>query len=805
MTKNNSKLTLINASAGTGKTYTLVERIYDQIDGTIATTFTNKAAAELKSRIRKKLLEKGQDATTVLNGNIGTVNSVFGKMVSDNAFALGISPETGIITEEAEENLFKAATADVIGSVSDEKFTRAVKRFGRQDDWFKDVKEICIKCRQNGITDLTESAKASFDFFDRLLPYPGNEKEIKEKTDEELQKLITAGRSTVLSFENKKIGDLIVKDWITLSSIKEKYAGDLRTAAEKYLALPSLRDDLKIYINTVFDCAKKCLDAYATAKKELGVVDFIDQETMALDLLKDDKRGKVPAERVERLYVDEFQDTSPIQLALFSQLRKTSNAESVYVGDPKQAIYKFRGTDPKLTMNIRADKNKTLKQSFRTVKPAVNFVNSVFLEKFTNAGMKKKNILITKYDREESVCSLPPVQIWSSFKLKNSTTPCYEAVARQIKKLLASGVEIFDKGTKENRTIRGSDIAVFFRTNPHIRHFAAVAEQYFKVSASSGKLLDCETGIFLNAVLTLLIDNEATLAKAQILKALGKFNSSEFDEENEIFDELNDLRKHRSNLTPTEILDDVLTLAFVRNYFEKRCHDTEQAYAEADAFRGAVADYEDMCDETRTPATLEDFLLQIDADAPASRDKDAVAVLTYHAAKGLEWNVTVCMDCEKYEKDYPKDIFTVHVLGDADADTPLKNRKILFLPHFFAKKKKPSPKLEELLLKDETGIVEELTKQAKEEHDRLMYVGMTRARDCLILHKACSKSTDPKTKEEIIKSSFYCDDDMIKACKKTEKSKNLPSATMPMFRYAVFPKNRPLRLRKAKTFTERRS
>lgn len=755
-----NKLTLINASAGTGKTYTLVEKLTEEnavsLENVVATTFTKKAAAELKSRIREKLLidagkekdkkkreESIKAATLVLNGKIGTVNSVFGKMVSDNAFALGISPETGIVTDDAEKRLFKAATADILNEFAEkEDFTAAAERFGCQDSWFGFVKTICEKARQNGIADMEESKQASLDFFEGLLPSSEtekNEKKIKETAADNFQELKESGKlknKALRSLENKNIEDWSWKDWQAMSDLADTYS-DLKSAAENYLSFPSLRKDLELIVDTVFDCAKKCLDAYDEAKKKLGVIDYTDQETMALKLLEENSPA---VERVEKLYVDEFQDTSPVQLALFSRLREASGAEAVYVGDPKQAIYKFRGTDPRLIAEVcetvPKEGREVLDKSYRTVKTAVEFVNGVFLDKFKNAGMTKEQISIEGFDRENTVSGFQKaVQVWPGTGNQDLQ---YEAVAKQIKILLKESKVIYDKRLKKERPIRGGDIAVLFRSNSHIEKFAKIAQEYFKVAASAGTLQDRETGILLTAALTLLIDKKARLAKARILKVVGKFDAAAFDAENEIFNELDVLRKRRSDLTPSETVDEVLALPFVRDYFQKLCPDTELAYAEADAFRGAAAVYENSCAEERIPATLEDFLSNFDADAPASNDKDAVVVKTYHAAKGLEWNVVVCMDCETYESNlhrYAEDVFTVHV--DRGAKAPFGSGRILFLPwieSLYRSKRyiKVGGRFEELINKN-TDIKKWLT-EAGQEHDRLMYVGMTRARDCLILY-----------------------------------------------------------------------
>ena len=96
----------------------------------------------------------------------------------------------------------------------------------------------------------------------------------------------------------------------------------------------------------VFGCAGDALRDYERYKKEHGLMDFTDQETCVLDMALNNEAFKSSMHgRIQMLMVDEFQDTSPIQLALFLALSELAG-KAVWVGDPKQAIYAFRGTDP---------------------------------------------------------------------------------------------------------------------------------------------------------------------------------------------------------------------------------------------------------------------------------------------------------------------------------------------------------------------------------------------------------------------------------------------------------------------------
>ena len=113
---------LIKASAGSGKTFHLMGRLSECIasgtkpEGLLATTFTVKAAAELQSRIRQKLLEgtNPELASRVFDGLIGTVNGVCGKLLSEYAIEAGLSPALDVLPDENADAIFSAATSVVM-------------------------------------------------------------------------------------------------------------------------------------------------------------------------------------------------------------------------------------------------------------------------------------------------------------------------------------------------------------------------------------------------------------------------------------------------------------------------------------------------------------------------------------------------------------------------------------------------------------------------------------------------------------------------------------------------------------------
>ena len=117
-----TKYTIIKASAGSGKTYRLTQELADRLANgegpaqlhpseIIATTFTRKAAQELKHRIREYLVDENQlsQASALPAALIGTVNSVTGRILQDFAVDIGLSPDLTVLTETAERRVFAIA------------------------------------------------------------------------------------------------------------------------------------------------------------------------------------------------------------------------------------------------------------------------------------------------------------------------------------------------------------------------------------------------------------------------------------------------------------------------------------------------------------------------------------------------------------------------------------------------------------------------------------------------------------------------------------------------------------------------
>ena len=167
-----NNITLVNASAGTGKTYTLMEELGElmknglQPEKLLAVTFSRAAAAELRSRIRQKLLAEGRPelAQRVFDALIGTVNGVCGELLAEYAVEAGMSPVQNVISEDDSSAIFQKAIDFTLFRYNTAEFAALAAKlkrnstegeknfsFSKAKDWQDDVREIHNIARSNGL------------------------------------------------------------------------------------------------------------------------------------------------------------------------------------------------------------------------------------------------------------------------------------------------------------------------------------------------------------------------------------------------------------------------------------------------------------------------------------------------------------------------------------------------------------------------------------------------------------------------------------------------------------------------------
>ena len=214
-------------------------------------------------------------------------------------------------------------------------------------------------------------------------------------------------------------GRLPWSDWVKLSNEKPTMrslpnAEPVKDIASRFEQHPGLHADIEAWTRRLFELAARALTTYQTMKTERGLMDFVDQEHHVLRLLELPDVSESIAQELDLLLVDEFQDMSPIQLALFLKLAALAK-ECIWVGDIKQAIYGFRGTDPDLMNAVVTELEHSgnpvdiLPSSWRSRPPLVELVNALFVPAFSDY-LNEEQVKL-KPERDETL-EYPPLRFW---------------------------------------------------------------------------------------------------------------------------------------------------------------------------------------------------------------------------------------------------------------------------------------------------------------------------------------------------------------------------------------------------------
>lgn len=155
-----SHITFISAGAGSGKTYTLTRILRDELvagraqpGGVVATTFTRKAASELRQRVTGFLLAQGEFALATAMGQarIGTVNSICGELLQRFCFEAGLSAEQQVIEEGAGRLLLQRAIDSVQEADDLAELLAISRRLGLEEGWRDDLARLVGAARSNDI------------------------------------------------------------------------------------------------------------------------------------------------------------------------------------------------------------------------------------------------------------------------------------------------------------------------------------------------------------------------------------------------------------------------------------------------------------------------------------------------------------------------------------------------------------------------------------------------------------------------------------------------------------------------------
>ncbi len=777
------RIDIISASAGSGKTTRLSKVLEGAIcDGSaapeavLATTFTNKAAAELQERVRTRLLQAGriEEAQRLGAARIGTVNAVCGALVSEFAFELELSPSLGVLDEvRAKVALRRSLTEVLTPEVSDE--LSALGERMAEFDWAEAVNQIVDRARTNGLSAdaLAQSAERSVAGLLALFGEPVAEAEgaaadaallaalerfcsevdlDRDTTDKTKREFERAARARTRLRSGRP---LPWSEWLGLAGLAPgKKSAELADGVLVTAALhdrhPRLHADLERAVRLCFELAARTLEAYAAHKRAWGVIDFVDQEVLALKLLRrEDIRARLAGE-LDLVLVDEFQDTSPLQLAIFLELAGLAK-RSVWVGDQKQSIFGFRGTDPTLMdaalVQLLGDgQPETLAQSWRSRPKLVEATSELFARCFPEQGIPRERVVLTPGVPTEPAGLGAPFEHWR-LRTKNVAADI-GAVAAGVRQVLAEGAQVRDRVTGRTRPLVPGDVAVLCSTNAECSSTANALEALgIRAVVPRTGLMDTPEARLVSAALRLFVDDEDALASAEVARLLHYADDAEgfldavlLKPGSEAFDHLGHRERMRALRESLPFAGALTAFDAVTDALDVRgaClawGDSAQRLANLDALRVQAVSYVSSALQDGAAATAAGLVAHFDELAAGGVDEQAteggpesVVVLTWHRAKGLEWPVVVLFGAPKGAT-----ALGVHVESDrerVDIEDALGGRWMRFWPTPYLRNQSKAPFHQRL---GESAEQKRAEARARAQNLRLAYVGWTRARDRLVL------------------------------------------------------------------------
>ncbi len=439
---------LVSASAGSGKTTVLIEKIIRMLeDGAdirriLVMTFTRAAAQDMKNKLVEKMYKRlsfGKESERIRKqleyvpfADVCTINSFCFSLMKKYFSAVNVDPSCSILDEDEENKLWDECMDRVLERKIVEgrpDFLKALEYFSRKrkTDGIKDAvsalrtflnaqedPDLFLKNADDGLfaaeeyylsrvrkkaARLEETCKEALD----LRSQEGFSDKNEEAFRDILLRLTRAGSADIKGYFEEIGGlpamrayaDTIVEKGRATSYLKEtmnraisgakEMKKEAETARELFFADRSPAFITDVLVELYRDNEKE----YAARKKTRSAVDFTDAERAALTILRQDALREEISKKYDCIFIDEYQDTNYLQEALLERIGRGDNLFAV--GDVKQAIYLFRYAEPKIFNDRKSfyeasnkGTNCTLNDNYRSCDAVLNFTNEVFSEIMTS-------------------------------------------------------------------------------------------------------------------------------------------------------------------------------------------------------------------------------------------------------------------------------------------------------------------------------------------------------------------------------------------------------------------------------------
>ncbi len=538
----------VEAGAGTGKTAVLVERVVALVtaDGPdlpvpmpaiAAITFTEKAAAELRDRIRRELRLRADDpaASDIVRARceaaladldaaaICTLHAFAQRILTEFPIEIGLPPRIEVRDEISSRLAFDARWREFVDKLLDDPALESTV-----------LVLLASKVTLTHLRAVAEVLDDNWDLLDRIaepLPLPALE---IEGWLEEFDAVCAAGVDCRADTDGM----------LTRLDLFAEYRDRLRAAFDDAERIELLRADKPSFkvgntgnrnnwddINSLRDRIVKLGEqrtataiaeytARSVAERRVaGELDFHDLLVLARTLLRDPEHGARARarlhDRYRRILVDEFQDTDPIQVELAALLGSGDPADGArpwdemsvdpgrlfFVGDPKQSIYRFRRADIATFLAARdrfaQPAPRFLTCNFRTAPQVLGWINHVFNELIQRAvasqpeyrPLDAARIVPPEHDRKVVLLGVEP---HADAGVDAGTLRVREAadVAAIARAAVAEEWPVYDKERNEWRPARLGDVCILLPARTSLGYLEqALAEAGVPYRAETSSLV----------------------------------------------------------------------------------------------------------------------------------------------------------------------------------------------------------------------------------------------------------------------------------------------------------------------------
>lgn len=782
---------IVSAGAGSGKTAVLSERVLHKIEeGThvnelLILTFTRAAADEMKDRIRKKISGKEElkKELTLLNSSyITTFDSFALSVVKKYHYLLNITDNINI----TDESIVKIQNKKILDEIFERsykniRFQELIKKYCIKTDKVLKENILSIALKIDGFIDPFGFIDNVYNNFfnennvDNLLKtYESIINDLKKTIELEIENMslyfdsdyIEKVNDAVYNILNADIDELHLYSTVKLptvprgSSEEAKASKDsLKKACDKLLSygnygtINDIKNDIystKDTVLTILDIIKEFLLEIEKYKKENVIYTFNDISKLSIKILKENENIREELKSsFKEIMIDEYQDTNDVQETFIGMI---SNNNVYMVGDIKQSIYRFRGSNPEIFKEKYSNYSKDiggykidLIKNFRSRSEVLDNINKIFcLIMDYNLGSAEYSVSHqmvygnTAYDTEKVDGFNYNFRVLEYLnKQKESGFSDIEVeiftIAKDIKNKLDNNFQVFDKEDGKLRNATYNDFVIILDRSKYFDDFKKIFE-YFDIPLTilkDGKLNSTTDILLIKNLVDFIIKIKEDVYdidfKYDFISIARSFLYEYSDEyifdivtnnkikETTIYNDLSTLSDKLNSYTSSLLFNDILD---VTNFYNKL---------------NKVGDYEEVNVRLKTINSLSsslsslglsimdfrDYLTDIIEDdedikyATYTKEGNSVKILTIHKSKGLEYPICYFADLDhEFNTSELKDKFIVD------------KKYGLIVPS----------NLEEI----DNSLLKEMYKydfnrEEVSEKIRLFYVALTRAREQMII------------------------------------------------------------------------